>query len=345
MTVMNTRRPTGRTARRPLIRTAALAGATALGLLPLTACGSGDAGADDGRVDVVASFYPMEFLAEEIGGEHVDVTALTSPGVEPHDLELTPKQVGRLGEADLVVYLEGLQPAVDEAVEQSDVEHVAEATSFTSPAKHDGEHGSEHGGEKSGEHGSEHAEDGGGHEGHGHATAGGGDPHVWLDPVRYAEIAEGVGEKLAAADPAHEKEYEKNTAALVSRLEQLDEDFRTGLENRKTDTFVTTHAAFGYLADRYGLHEESISGVDPASGSISAAHIKELHKIVKEDDVSTVFFANKANDDAAQTLARDLGLRTGVLNTLETVDSSGSRDYFSVMHQNLQALRTALDAR
>ncbi|EST35997.1 hypothetical protein N566_16830, partial [Streptomycetaceae bacterium MP113-05] len=312
--------------------------AAVLGLLPLTACGDG-AGADDDRVDVVASFYPMTYLAEKIGGEHVHVTGLTSAGVEPHDLELTPKQVGLLGEADLVVYLEGLQPAVDEAVEQADAEHVAEATSFSSLEKHGGHEGHDHG------EGHGHAEEESGHEGHDHATEGGRDPHVWLDPVRYAEIAEGVGEQLAKADPDHEKAYRENTEALVDRLKELDDEFRNGLKGRHGDTFVTTHAAFGYLADRYGLHEESISGVDPAAGSVSAAHIKELHEIVKKEDVNTVFFASRANDDTAQTLAQDLGLRTGTLSSLESVDDSGTQDYFSLMHQNLQALRTALDAQ
>jgi zinc transport system substrate-binding protein len=330
---MNTRRPTGRTSRRPRIRTAALIGVTALGLLPLTACGGdGTASADDGRVDVVASFYPMEFLAEEIGGEQVDVTPLTSDGVDPHNLELTPRQVGELGDADLVVYLKGLQPAVDEAVEQAGPAQVAEATSFVSLEKHAGEHDGGH------------AHEEGGHEGHDHADRSGGDPHVWLDPVRYAAIAEGVGEQLAEADPEHEKTYRKNTQDLVSRLERLDEDFRSGLEKRETDTFVTTHAAFGYLADRYGLHEESIAGVDPVSGSISAAHIKELHTIVREDDVNTVFFADRADDDTARTLARDLGLRTGVLRTLAYAGEDGTQDYLSLMRQNLQALRTALGA-
>lgn len=346
MTVMNARSASpGRSPGRPLIRTAAPAVAAVLGLLPLTACG-GDAGADDGRVDVVASFYPMEFLAEEIGGEHVDVTGLTSPGVEPHDLELAPKQVGMLGDADLVVYLKGLQPAVDEAVEQAEAAHVAEATAYTSLEKHGGHEGHDHGGEEEHGHEDDRAhEEGGGHEGHDHATEGGGDPHVWLDPVRYAEIAEGVGKQLAKADPEHEKAYRENTEDLVGRLKTLDDDFRTGLEGRKTDTFVTTHAAFGYLADRYGLHEESLSGVDPASGSISASHIKELHEIVKEDDVSTVFFASRASDDAADTLAQDLNLRTGVLSSLESVEDTGTQDYLSVMRQNLQALRTALGTR
>lgn len=341
MTVMNARRSPR--IRRPLIRTTALAGALVLGTLPLTACGGGSA-ADDGTVDVVASFYPMEFLARQIGGGHVSVNALTRPGVEPHDLELTPKQVGQLGEADLVVYLQGLQPAVDEAVGQSGVKHVAEATSFTSPEKHGTDvHGEESpGGEGHPEARSDEGD--GGHEGHDHGGEGGKDPHIWLDPVRYAQVAEGVGKQLAKADPRHAAAYEKNTASLVERLRTLDEDFTDGLESRKGDTFITTHAAFGYLAERYGLHEEAISGLDPEAGSVSGARLKELHKVAKEDDVSTVFFASGASDGTAKTLARDLRLKTGVLDPVETVEDTEKQDYFSVMRQNLVALRTALDA-
>lgn len=347
MSVMNTRHR--------LIRTTATAGALALGAVSLSACG--DSPGDDGKVNVVASFYAMEFLAREIGGEHVSVTGLTKPGGEPHALELSPKQVGRLGEADLVVYLKGLQPAVDEAVEQSGVKHKAEATSFTTLEKHgesvhgDDEHGDdEHGDEEEHEH--EHGEEehehggeeGGGHEGHDHSTESGEDPHIWLDPTRYAEVAEGVGTQLAKADPKHRATYKKNTAALVKRLTSLDKDFKSGLQSRRSDTFITTHAAFGYLAERYGLHEEAISGVDPESGEVSGAHLKKLHRIAKEDDVSTVFFESNASDATAKTLARDLRLKTGVLSPLESVQDPERQDYFSVMHQNLTALRTALDA-
>ncbi|MCT2590351.1 metal ABC transporter substrate-binding protein [Streptomyces sp. N2-109] len=341
--------------RRPLIRSTATAGALALAAVTLSACGS-DSSGDGGKVSVVASFYPMEFLAKEIGGEHVSVSALTKPGGEPHDLELSPKQVGELGEADLVVYLKGLQPAVDTAVEQSEVKYKAEATSFTELEEHgeavhgEEEHaGEEHGEEEHGEeehgHGEEeHAEEEEGHEGHDH-SAGSADPHIWLDPTRYAEVAEGVGTQLAKADPEHKAYYEKRTAALVKRLTTLDKDFKSGLETKKTDTFITTHAAFGYLAERYGLHEEAISGVDPESGSVSGAHMKELHKVAREDDVSTVFFESNASDATAKTLAEDLDLKTGVLSPLESVQDAEKDDYFSVMRANLAALRTALDAK
>ncbi len=327
---------------RRLIRTSAALTALGVGSLALAACGS-DTG-DDGKVHVAASFYPMAYLAQQIGGDHVEVQNLTKPGTEPHDLELSPKQTGQLSEADMVVYLKGLQPAVDEAVKQSGVKHIAEATSFTTLEKHGtdvhGEEGHDHGHEEHGHEGHDH-----GHEGHDHDHGGAdGDPHIWLDPVRYAEVAEGVGKQLQKADPDHKSTYAKNTKALVSRLNTLDKEFRDGLKGKKTDTFITTHAAFGYLAERYGLHEEAVSGIDPESEP-SAARMKELHKVAKKDDVDTVFFENNASDKTARTLAKDLRLKTGVLSPLESVEHPGKQDYFSVMHQNLTALKTALGAQ
>ncbi|MFD1828174.1 metal ABC transporter substrate-binding protein [Streptomyces desertarenae] len=336
-----------RPARRAASRTA-LASVTALGALGLAACGTGQAGGDasDG-VDVVASFYPMQFLAEEIGGEHVSVTSLVKPGVEPHDLELGPQQTASIGEADLVVYLKGFQPAVDEAVEQSGPEHVAETSAYTELREH-GAH--EHGEEEQGAHGHGaeehdhgHGEEEHGHEGHDHGE-GTLDPHVWLDPVKYAEMAEGVGKALAEADPDHASDYRSNAAELAGKLKALDTEFREGLKNRDTDTFVTTHAAFGYLAERYGLREESIAGLDPEAGP-SGARMKELHEIVEHDGVGTVFFESAASDRTARTLADDLGLRTDVLDPVEGVtDASRGDDYLEIMRANLQALRKALGA-
>ncbi|WP_326690474.1 MULTISPECIES: metal ABC transporter substrate-binding protein [unclassified Streptomyces] len=317
---------------RRLIRISAAVTALGVASLSLAACG-GDSGAGDGKVSVAASFYPMAYLAQRIGGDHVQVQNLTKPGTEPHDLELSPKQTGRLSEADMIVYLKGLQPAVDEAVGQSEAGNVAEATSFTTLEKH----GTDvHGEEGHGEHGE--------HEGHDHGDDAAGDPHVWLDPVRYAQIAKGVGKHLQKADPKHKAEYKKNTKELVARLGTLDKEFKDGLKKKKTDTFVTTHAAFGYLAERYGLHEEAVSGIDPESEP-SAARMKKLHEVAKEDDVDTVFFENNASDKTARALAGDLRLKTSVLSPLESVKDPKEEDYFSVMHQNLTALKTALGAQ
>lgn len=319
-----------------LIPTTAVAGAVALGLMTVSACStSGAEHGTDGKLKVVASFYPMQYLAEEIGGSHVSVSTLTRPGIEPHDLELKPRQTAELNEAGLILYLKGVQPAVDDAIAESDVEHKIDAATLTTTGNHGAEGGHDDGHE-------EHAEEGHGGEGHEHE---GGDPHIWLDPAKYAEVAKGVGDRFAKADPDHAADYKKNTDALVTELTALDTRFEQGLKNTATRTFITTHTAFGHLADRYGLDQEGIAGVDPESEP-SPARIKELQTIAKKDKVTTVFFETLASDRTARTLAADTGLKTAVLDPLEGItDGSQGDDYIEVMRSNLAALQKALGAR
>lgn len=321
MTVMNVRRHH--------ISGVALAAVTALGIGTLSACSSDSAAAGNtDKFDVVASFYPMQFLAERIGGEHVNVSTLTEPGQEPHDLEISAQQRAQLEDADAALFLKGLQPTVDEAVEQSGLKTKIDAATLTELEDHgDVEH--EHEG------GEAHSEE------EGHAL----DPHVWLDPVKYAEIAKGVGAAFEKADPDHAADYKKNTAALVKNLDGLDREFADGLKNTKTKVFFTNHASFGYFAERYGLTQEAIAGVDPQSEP-SPARIKQLRDEAKTDGVTTVFYETLVSDKTARTLADDAGLKTDVLDPLEGItDKSKGDDYFGVMQANLTALKTALGAK
>ncbi|MFI0236186.1 metal ABC transporter substrate-binding protein [Streptomyces sp. NPDC016845] len=334
MTVMNVR--LARRPRRRLISTAAVTAATALGLAGLSACSSSDAadgkgGGNDGKLDVVASFYPMQYLAEQIGGGHVSVRNLTEPGQEPHDLEVSAKQRAQLEESDVAVYLKGLQPSVDEAIDQSGISTKVDAASLTELEKH----GSEVGG---------HAEEHDDHD-HDHGGEEGTDPHIWLDPVKYTEVAEGVGKALQKADPDHAADYKKNTAALVKKLDALNTKFEDGLKNTDSKVFITTHAAFGYLAERYGLTEEAISGLDPESEP-SAARVKDLQKMAKADGVTTVFYETLVSDKTAKTLAGDAKLKTDVLDPIEGItEKSKGTDYLQVMEANLSALQKALGAK
>ncbi|WP_328560355.1 zinc ABC transporter substrate-binding protein [Streptomyces coelicoflavus] len=323
--------------RRRRISGIAVTAATALGLGTLSACSSdSSAVGNTDKFDVVASFYPMEYLAEQIGGDHVNVTTLTEPGQEPHDLELSAKQTAQMGEADAVLYLKSLQPAVDEAIAQSDVKTKIDAATLTKLEDHGNvEH--DHGGE---EHADEHAEEEHS-EGGEHAL----DPHVWLDPVKYAEIAEGVAESFEKADPDHAADYRKNAEALAKKLGGLDTAFKDGLAKTDTKVFFTNHAAFGYLAERYGLTQEAINGLDPESEP-SPARIKELQEEAKADGVTTVFYETLVSDKTAKTLAKDAGLKTDVLDPLEGItDKSKGDDYVAVMESNLKALQAALGAK
>lgn len=320
MSVMNVRR---------LIPTAAVAGAVALGLTTLSACSTSDAAENKNgdKLDVVASFYPMQFLAEEIGGNHVSVTTLTKPGVEPHDLELSPRQIGGLGDADYILYLKGIQPAVDDAIAQSGVRNSVDAAKLTTLE----DHGTETGGDE-----------------HGHAHEGegaGADPHIWLDPVKYAEVAKGVGKSLEKADPNHAADYRTNTDALVKKLDALNTSYQAGLRTTTTKTFITTHSAFGYLAERYGLVQEGIAGIDPEAEP-SPARIKDIHTIAEKSKATTVFFETLASDKTAKTVARDTGLKTDVLDPLEGITAKSKGDnYIEVMQSNLAALQKALGAK
>ncbi|MYW82228.1 zinc ABC transporter solute-binding protein [Streptomyces sp. SID8369] len=339
---------------RRLIPATAVAGAVALGLTALSACSTSDAadGGDGGKLKVTASFYPMQFLAERIGGEHVAVTSLTKPGVEPHDLELTPRQIGSISESDYVLYLKGIQPAVDDAIKQSGVKNTVDAATLTTLENH----GSEVSGHDHGHEGEEHADEHG-HEGeeaheehsegdgHNHGEEGGADPHIWLDPVKYAEVAKGVGKSLEKADPDHAADYETNTETLVAELDKLNTAYESGLKNTATKTFITTHSAFGYLAERYGLTQQGIAGIDPEAEP-SPARIQEIHTIAEKEKATTVFFETLASDRTAKTLAKDTGLKTGVLDPLEGItDKSRGADYIEVMESNLTALQKALGAK
>ena len=309
---------------------AALTGVTALTLAVTSACSSSRAAAGDtGKFDVVASFYPLQFLADQIGGKYVDVTSLTQPGQEPHDLEISAQQTARLQESDAVLYLKGLQPSVDDAVAQSEVKTKVDAASLTSLEVH----GNEVGGHAAA-HDTQKGEE-----------SGGKDPHIWLDPVRYAEVAKGIGTAFEKADPKHADTYRKNTDALVKKLDALNTRFAEGLKNTKTKVFITTHAAFGYLAERYGLTEEAINGLDPESEP-SAARVRDLEKMAKADGVTTVFYETLVSDKTAKTIAEDANLKTDVLDPLEGITSkSRGKDYFSVQEANLKALQTALGTK
>lgn len=306
-----------------------MAATAALGLGTLSACSDSAAAANTDKFDVVASFYPLQYLAEQIGGSHVHVTSLTKPGQEPHDLEISAQQTAALQESDAVLYLKNLQPAVDDAVAQSEVGTKIDAASLTTEEKH----GNEVGG---------HAAT---HDTSKNEELAGLDPHIWLDPVRYAQVAAGVGKAFEKADPKNAADYKANTAALVRKLDALNTEFRTGLANTKTKVFITTHAAFGYLAERYGLTEEAINGLDPESEP-SAERVKDLEKMAKADGVTTVFYETLVSDKTAKTIAADSGLKTDVLDPIEGITAkSRGKDYFSVQQANLKALRTALGAK
>lgn len=323
----------------PLARSAAAASSLVLLLAGCATTGAAEPAADD-EVQVLASFYPLQYVAERVGGDLVQVSSLTPPGAEPHDVELSPRQVREVGTAALVVTLGGFQPAVDEALAARAPEHVVDATTTPAVAEHleeaavvEDEHADEHHAED------EHA-DGVAHDGHDHAA---GDPHFWLDPTLLAAVTADVADGLAAADPDNAAVYAANAEALQGELAELDTAFADGLAECERRTVVTAHAAFGFLAERYGLEQVGISGIEP-DAEPSPARLREMRDVVAEHGVTTVFTEPLLDPSVAETLAADLGVRTAVLDPVES-QADPATDYRGVMQQNLEALREALGCR
>ena len=284
-------------------------------VLITTACApSGESGAGD-ATSIVVGAYPFQFAAERVAGDLAVVTNLLTPGSDGHDLELSPKQVTAVTNADLVVHQSGYQAALDETITQQQPARVLDTASFLQllPATE--------------------ADDG-----HDHGAY---DPHVWLNPMNLAEIGTQIARVLAEIDPDNAASYAANAARLADDLTGLDDQFTAGLANCRTDTFITNHAAFGYLADRYHLHQVGISGLS-TEAEPSPARIAEVQQIARERDLTTIFYETAVSPKLAQTIASDLGLKTDVLDPLETLSSeSRGDDYIQVMTANLTSLRDA----
>ena len=300
----------------------------ALAVAPLVlvaACGdegpsaSGSRSGGEGSPSVVASFYPLQFVAERVGGPWVSVENLTPPGVEPHDVELTPKDIVTVADADLVVYLEGFSPAVDDAVSQSasdeaafDVGRYAGLDLIYTPIE-EGDVASD--------------------------EAGATDPHFWLDPTRLAKVADEVAHRLADLVPAHASEIEANAEALRGDLASLDAELDAGLATCINRDLVTSHNAFGYLARRYDLRQVGIAGLTPAEEP-SPQSLAQVADYVEAHDVATIYYETLVSPTVAETVAAETGAATAVLDPLEGLgDDAAGSDYLAVMRANLASLQ------
>jgi zinc transport system substrate-binding protein len=261
-------------------------------------CGGGSAGSP-AKETLVASFYPLAYAAEEVGNGGVDVENLTPAGAEPHDLEVSPQDVAAIREADLVLLLgRGFQPQLEDAAGTGKkVLRLLDTPGL--------------------------------------ALRPDGDPHVWLDPLRYAKIVGRIGQALQRPDAA---------ARLQARLRDLDGEYRTGLAHCERHEIVTSHEAFGYLAERYGLEQVAITGLSPEVEP-EPAKLQQVVELVRERGVTTIYFETLVSPRIAETVARETGAKTAVLNPIEGLtknEISQGENYFSLMRTNLRALREGL---
>jgi zinc transport system substrate-binding protein len=281
------------------------------------ACSISNNGRSGDKLTVVAGFYPLAEAAHEVGGGLVDIRNLTPPGVEPHDLELTPNEIAAIQSADVVLYLgHGFAPAVEQASAQAGSKAIDLLQGMP-------------------------LEQGVPEEGQTGAVT---DPHVWLDPVLYRRAVDRVEQALVKARPQDMATFQANAKAFDARLDQLDNEYRTGLTGCARNVIVTAHAAFGYLSARYGLVQEPISGLSP-DAEPSPQRLAQLVDLVRRDGVTTIFTEELVSPKVAETLAREVGVKTAVLNPLEGLtkqEVAAGQDYVSVMRSNLKTLEAAL---
>lgn len=318
----------------------------ALGLASCSDSSDDSKGGSSGKLKVAASFYPIQWLTQQIGGDHVDVSSVTPAGAEPHEFEIGTKQIAELNKTKALFYVKGFQPSLDDAVGSlSDVSAV-DLTKNVNLVHHEGllEHDHDHGDKKDGEakkdDGEKGHEDGKEHdhaEGHDHGDAA--DPHFWLDPARMKRAADAIAAELSKKDPGHADAYKKNNEDLQKKLDGLDKSFQTGLATCERRSIVTTHTAFGYLADRYKLSQVGLSGIDPESEP-SPATLAKVKKYVQENGTTTIFTEELVSGKPAETLAKETKTVTAVLSPLESKPEKG--DYEAAMTGNLTALKKAL---
>jgi zinc transport system substrate-binding protein len=270
------------------------------------------------KIQIVAGFYPLAYAAEGIAGDLAEVVSLAGPGVEPHDLELTPGDVAKINDADLVVYIPEFIPALDAVVKTLDQSKVINATQGITLISGDSH---SHEGEES------HSEE------EGHSDESATDPHIWLNPNNMVLIGNSIAKALNAL--TSDSAIDENRSNFENALTTLASDYTAKLANCSIKALVVSHEAFGYIANAYGFEQVGISGLSPEAEP-SPARLAEVAKIAKAENATTIYYESLVDPKVAKTLADELKITAEMLDPLESPPASG--DYLSVMQQNLDTL-------
>lgn len=282
--------------------------------LTLAACSggsdSGGSSGPDGRPTIVAAFYPLAYAAEQVGGAGVQVIDLTPPGAEPHDLELSPTQVAQISEADLVLYIPGFQPALDEAVAQVAGDRALDVTAQIPLLPAEGADG----------------------------QTSGADPHVWLNPLNMSIIGQEISTRLSAIDEATAPDFAAGSSALDASMTSLNDEWAAGTTTCQSRDLVVSHEAFAYLAAQYDFTQVPIAGISPDTEP-SPARLAEIADFVRANGVTTIYYETLVDPKVAETIAAETGATTAVLDPIEGLAEGSTQDYVTLMQANLSAVR------
>ncbi|RWZ58164.1 adhesin [Halobacillus fulvus] len=349
--------------------------------LVISACGTETAGTDspDENTDALTIYttvYPIQFFAEQIAGEAANVTSILPPGADAHTFEPTTKEMVEIAEADAFIYngagLEAYAEKIADAIESENVEileasngidlkeHTHEGENASEEAEHaheegedaheEGEHAheedehaheeAEHAHEED-EHAHEDESAADDHEGHNHGEQ---DPHIWLDPMKSAEMAENIKNLLVEMSPEQEELFNQNYEDLKQKLTDLDQQFHDELKDKPKREIIVSHAAYGYWEQAYGLEQLAVSGLSPTNEP-SQKELEQIIQTAKDHDLKHVLFEQNITPKVSEVVQNEIGadpLRIHNLSVLTEEDIADEEDYFSLMHHNLEQLNEAL---
>jgi zinc transport system substrate-binding protein len=275
---------------------------------------------DNPKLQVAASFYPLYFFASQIGGNKVKTVNITPAGAEPHDYEPTPKDIATIDNSKLIVLNgAGLEAWGDKITPDLNANHISVVkatfgiTLLNNPDAEEAKNTPY-------------------------------DPHAWVNPITAKTEVENILLGFEKADPVNKDFYDANAAKLNQHLDQIDAEYKEGLSRCRQKSIVTSHAAFGYLAQQYGLTQVPIAGLSP-DAEPSAQQLAQIADYAKKNQIKYIFFEALVNPKLSQTIANEVGAQTLVLNPIEGLTNDeikSGKDYFSVLEQNLANLKIAL---
>ncbi|MCA9373846.1 MAG: zinc ABC transporter substrate-binding protein [Candidatus Gracilibacteria bacterium] len=304
----------------------------------LSACAPASTPSDD-EFTIAASFYPLAEMARNVAGDHAEVITITPAGSDPHEYEPSPKDIAAISESDLFIFNgAGQDPWAEKLeLENTAIIHMTENFSLLEGEDHDHEEeGEDHDHEEEGED-HDHEEE----EGHHHEF----DPHIWLDPTQAAQEVEIIAEKMIEVDPQNAAIYQANADAYKQELLQLDSEYKETLVSCQKDSIITAHAAFGYMAARYGFNQIAIAGLSPEQEP-SARKLAEIADLAEEEDIKYIFFETLTSPRISETLAQEVGAQTLLLDPVEGLTQeqiAAGENYVTVMRSNLKNLAIALE--
>lgn len=305
---------------------------------------------DEETLSIYTTVYPIEYFTERIGGDSVSVASVYPPGSDEHTFEPTQKDMMEMADADYLfsigLGLEGFISSAEETLANQSVEIVKLADAISDEQLIAGEphdHGTEeeHSEDEHAHEEDEHAHEEEGHEGHDHGEL---DPHIWISPSISIELARAIEQKLIEAAPEQQQTFEANFDELEAELQALDASFKEMAEQANRDTFFVSHAAFGYWADAYNLNQVSVAGLN-SQDEPSQKELASLVDQAREQQISYILTEQNVSSKLTEIIRSEVGAETlelhnlGVL-TQDNIDNEET--YFTLMKQNLEALRTAL---